>query len=380
MRLGFDVSQTGAGRAGCGSVAHALALALAARAPELEFVCYPHFGDVYWEPNPKACVRPACQGATGPTFRFFDRCKAFWRTPPADFEARLGDPDIVHSNNFFCPTGLESARLVYTLHDLSFMEDPGWTTEANRIGCVDGVFGASLRADMILANSRCSLDHFQRIFPHYPHERMAVMHLASRFGPDSPRRAPRRLKGVKPGEFWLSVGTIEPRKNQERLFEALARLPGDRPLVLAGGRGWLMEDMAQRINELGLAGRVKLTGYLEDEELAWLYANCFGFVYPSLFEGFGLPVLEAMSLGAAVVTSTVSSLPEVAGEAALLADPSDPAAIADAMARLEADSELRRELQAKSLARAEAFGWDKAAEAALAAYARVLTMPKLMGG
>jgi len=387
MRLGFDVSQTGAGKAGCGYLAHALVHALARRDPALEFVLYPHFGDLYWEPNPKACARPAAPGhaaakgaATGPTFRFFDRCKRFWRTPPADFEARLGNPDIVHSNNFFCPTGLERARLVYTLYDLSFLENPQWTTEANRVGCLEGVFGASLRADMILSISQASLEHFLRIYPHYPRERTALMLLASRFGPDSPKRPPRRLKGVKPGQYWLSVGTIEPRKNQERLFDALARLPGDRPLVLAGGRGWMMEDVAQRINDLGLAGRVKLTGYLEDDELAWLYANCFAFVYPSLFEGFGLPVLEAMSLGAAVVTSTVSSLPEVAGDAALLVDPADAGAIAGAMARLEADSALRLGLRSAGLARAAAFSWDKAGEAALGAYARVLAMPKLGQG
>ena len=378
MLVGFDVSQTGAGKAGCGYLAHALVYALAAK--NTRFVFYPQFGDLYWEPNPKACSRPGHTVGTGPRFRWFEQAKRFWRAPGADFEARLGNPDIVHSNNFFCPTGLAKARLVYTLYDLSFMENPQWTTEQNRVGCLDGVFGASLRADHIVSISHATLEHFLRVYPHYPRQRTSVMHLASRFGAHSPLRAPGRLKGVEPGSYWLCVGTIEPRKNQVRLFEALALLGGGRPLVLAGGRGWLMEDMTRKVNRLGLASRIKLTGYVDDAELAWLYSNCLGFVYPSLFEGFGLPVLEAMSLGAPVITSTVSSLPEVAGDAALLADPLDVPGLAAAMERLEADPQLRGKLARAGLARAAAFSWEKAADVALAAYSSALAMPKLAAG
>lgn len=379
MLIGFDVSQTGAGRAGCGSLAHGLLSALAEQDGENAYILYPHFGDLYWEPRPKACLHPAGM-RLGPRFRLFTSCKAFWNAPGPDFEARLGSPDIVHANNFFCPRGLTRARLVYTLHDLSFFEEPDWSTEANRTGCLDGVFGAARLADGILANSRFTLEHFRRYFPHYPAERMAVMHLASRFGPDSPERPPAKLAGIEPESFWLSVGTIEPRKNQARLFEALARLPGNRPLVLAGGRGWLMEDVARKVAELGLAGRVRLTGYVDDAELAWLYRHCFGFAYPSLFEGFGLPVLEAMSLGAAVVTSNASALPEVAGDAAVLADPRDPAAIAAGLAALEADPGLRQGLKARGLARARQFSWANAARTALAAYAQTAAMPRFAGG
>nr|WP_279343412.1 glycosyltransferase family 1 protein [Fundidesulfovibrio terrae] len=355
-------------------MAYGLVNALAARGTD--FVFYPHFGDLYWEPNPKACSCPGSGCKLGPTFRWFEKSKTFWRNPPADFESRLGSPDIVHSNNFFCPTGLAKARLVYTLYDLSFMENPQWTTEQNRVGCLTGVFGASLRADFILSISQATLEHFLRVYPHYPRERTAVMHLASRFGAQSPQTPPKRLRGVAPGQYWLCVGTIEPRKNQERLFEALSKLPGNRQLVLAGGRGWLMEDVARRLADLGLTGRVKLTGYVDDAELAWLYANCFGFVYPSLFEGFGLPVLEAMSLGAPVITSNVSSLPEVAGDAALLVDPLDGSAIAAAMARLEGDASLRAQLSQAGLSRAATFSWAAAAQVAMQGYERALALPR----
>lgn len=374
MRVGFDVSQTGAGKAGCGYLAHSLVTALAGLGTRL--VCYPQFGGHFWEPRPRSCTCPGKGGRMGPTFRFFWRAKRFWNTPPADFEKRLGDPDIVHSNNFFCPAGLERARLVYTLHDLSFMEDPSWTTEGNRTACLEGVFGASLRADFILANSHATLEHFLRVFPHYPAGRTAVMHLASRFAPGCAMRPPAGLPGLAPGRFWLSVGTVEPRKNQIRLFEALSRLPGSAPLVLAGGEGWLMDDVSLKLPRMGVAHRVRLAGYLDDAELAWLYANCLGFVYPSLFEGFGLPVLEAMSLGAPVITSNVSSLPEVAGEAALLVDPMDPAAIAAAMERLERDHGLREALGLAGRSRAALFSWDEAARTALAAYDAALAMPR----
>ncbi|WP_243366958.1 glycosyltransferase family 4 protein [Fundidesulfovibrio soli] len=375
MRVGFDVSQTGAGKTGCGYLAHGLVHALAAGPDPIDFVFYPQFGDLFWEPVPASCARPG-GGQLGPMFKWLDSSRGFWRNPPQDFEARLGNPDIVHSNNFFCPRGLGKARLVYTLHDLSFLENPEWSTEQNRVGCMEGVFRASLLADALLANSQATLDHFLRVFPHFPRERAWVMHLASRFAPGCPAEPPKRLRGVEPGTFWLSVGTIEPRKNQVRLVEALARAGGSAPLVLAGGKGWLMDDMARLVAELGLGSRVRLTGYVGDAELAWLYANCLGFVYPSLFEGFGLPVLEAMSLGAPVVTSSVSSLPEVAGGAALLADPLDPESIAEAMRRLENDPELRAALSRRSLQRAAEFGWDKAARVAAEAYKAALSLPK----
>ncbi|WP_300157602.1 glycosyltransferase family 1 protein, partial [Solidesulfovibrio sp.] len=328
MRIGFDVSQTGAGKAGCGYFAAGLLDALARLDRQNDYVLYPAFGDFFREPRPKACLRPdGGRFRTGPTFRRFSSQKRFFRQPPPDFEARLGAPDIVHANNFFCPAGLRRARLVYTLYDLSFLENPAWTTEGNRTGCFDGVFRAAVSADRVVSISEYSLNHFLRVFPNYPRERTVVAPLASRFSADSPREKPKAVGELSPGSFWLCVGTIEPRKNHERLFAAYAawlrETGGDMPLVLAGGRGWLMDDVARTVRELGIADRLVFTGYVSDAELAWLYASCHAFLYPSLFEGFGLPVLEAMSLGAAVVCSDATSLPEVAGDAAVLVDPLD---------------------------------------------------------
>lgn len=381
MRIGFDVSQTGAGKAGCGYFAAGLLEALAALDRQNEYILYPAFGDFFWEPRPKACLHPSGgQFRFGPTFRRFWNQKRFFRRPPANFESRLCCPDLVHANNFYCPSGLRRARLVYTLYDLSFLDNPAWTTEGNRTGCFDGVFRAATSADGIVSISDYSLKHFLRIFPNYPRSRTVVAPLASRFGAASPQARPQIPLDVVPGTYWLCVGTIEPRKNHERLFAAYAawvrETGGDMPLVLAGGRGWLMDDVAATVRELGIADRLLFTGYVSDAELAWLYANCHAFLYPSLFEGFGLPVLEAMSLGAAVICSDATSLPEVAGDAALLVPPLDVAGLAAAMAAVSGDAALREALREKSLARAGLFSWERTAKIVLDAYAACLAAPR----
>jgi glycosyltransferase involved in cell wall biosynthesis len=164
----------------------------------------------------------------------------------------------------------------------------------------------------------------------------------------------------------LAVGTLEPRKNLERLIEAWAAvdptLRADHVLALVGPCGW---DDAP-ILEAARASGARLLGRVSEDELRALYAGCAAFAYPSLYEGFGLPVLEAMAAGAAVITSTTSSLPEVAGDAALLVDPQDTVAITTALARVLADGELRTELRARGPERAAQFSWDRTARETLA--------------
>jgi len=382
MRIGFDVSQTGSGKAGCGYFADSLIRTLARIDDENEYVLYPAFGNGFWDPEHDRTTFATRQSnfRRGPEGMTHGECMAFWTRPPEDLERRLGDPDVVHANNYFAPRGLRHARLVYTLYDLIPLDRPEFLTEANRLVCFDGLFEASLWADALIAISRHTRERFLRFFPHYPPDRVHVVYPASRFRPEDPEPRPEDAPdGLRPGEFWLSVGTREPRKNLRRVLRAYASLVSrgetDRPLALAGGSGWLEEGLPPLVAELGLGGRVRLLGYVPDETLRWLYRNCFAFVYPSLAEGFGLPPLEAMSLGAAVVTSNTTSLPEVVGDAAITVDPEDDEALAEAMRRLSGDAALRDGLRQRGLEQASRFSWEGAARDVLRVYEDVRGRP-----
>lgn len=380
MRIGFDISQTGTGKAGCGFFSHALIQDVLKIAPENEFSLYPSFGDFYFDASMP--LRNPYSGRDvhyGPRHLSRDTASAFWNSPI--LEDALGSPDIIQSNNFWCPVQLKQSRLVYTFHDMGFAVDPAWSTEANRVGCFEGVFRSATSSDWVVAVSNASRDHYLRTFPHFPSERIRVIYQCSRFSSaDVPGKRPTALDRVTPMGYWLSVGTIEPRKNQRRLAHAYARylaLGGKpMPLVLAGGKGWLMEDFQQHLRELGITAQVIMTGYVSDEELIWLYRNCYGNLYPSLFEGFGLPVLEGMQFGAPTLVSNNSSLPEVAGSAAILLDAHDTEAWAMAMLQLANDRAMRDRLVEAARDRAKLFDWKNSAKQLLALYAEAMSQPK----
>jgi glycosyltransferase involved in cell wall biosynthesis len=175
----------------------------------------------------------------------------------------------------------------------------------------------------------------------------------------------RELTRGKP--YILSVSTIQPRKNYARLIEAFARIANsqflirDLQLVIAGGRGWMYEEIFQTVERLNLRERVIFPEFFADDDLPALYAGATLFVYPSLYEGFGLPVAEAMACGVPVVCSNASSLPEVAGDAALYFDPRDVDAMADALHRALTDDALRADLRACGFVQIKQFSWEKAA-------------------
>jgi glycosyltransferase involved in cell wall biosynthesis len=375
MRIGFDVSQTGMNKAGCGYYADSLVRELVDVDADDDFVLYPSFGngafDATWPRSTVRLNRPNVRLGLG--HRTANDLDAFWRTPPPDLEHQLGDPDVIHTNNYFCPTTIRRARIVYTLHDLAFMEHPEWSTEANRLTCFNGAFNASLEADHVVAVSDYTRRHFLATFPHYPPERITVVYQASRFTSTPVSQAqPARLRHLTSDRFWLAVATLEPRKNLDRLVRAYLRLATELgsvpPLVLAGGRGWLYERLERELAEPEARGLVVRLGYVSDVELAWLYANCFGFVFPSLFEGFGLPVVEAMSLGAPVVVSNTTSMPEIVGDAGLQVDPWDDDALFAALRRLTLGEIDRQALRERSLARAREFSWRRAADGVLDVY------------
>lgn len=365
MRIAYDITQTGKDKAGCGYFAYSLIRALAEQDLYNEYLLLNSFGEFTWDfkASPASCGIHQANFGPGPRYV---APRQFWHTPPADIDSALGNPDIVHSNNFFCPTGLKRSRLIYTLYDLSFVKHPEWSTEANRTLCFDGVYHASLYADMILAISEYSRIHFLDTFPHYSPQNVHVVYPASRYTYSANLKRPRKIaKRVIEGKFWLCVGTLEPRKNHLGLLRAYARHKARfgkaLPLVHAGGPGWLMNDFRDHVAKLSLQEDVILLGYVDDTALQWLYQNCFAFVYPSHFEGFGLPALEAMSLGAAVIASNTTSIPEIVGEAGVLVNPTEDEQIANAMDALARDENYLIELRSAALQRAAHFSWKESA-------------------
>jgi glycosyltransferase involved in cell wall biosynthesis len=175
------------------------------------------------------------------------------------------------------------------------------------------------------------------------------------------------------GDYILFVGTLQPRKNLIRLVKAFAdcRSPiADCRLVIAGKKGWLYQEIFRRVEELGLEKKVVFTGYVPEGDLPALLSGAHLFVFPSLYEGFGLPVLEAMACGTPVVCSNASSLPEVAGDAALMVDPLDVEGLATAMERVLSDEELRAELTERGFKQARKFSWERCARETLAVLER----------
>lgn len=268
---------------------------------------------------------------------------------------------------------------VVTIHDLGYLAFPGAHTARRRLE-LDLTTRWSLRAARrVIAISRATKDD---LVSHYGADpaRVSVVHhgLGTAFRPARDPGVPARHGLREP--YFLYVGTVQPRKNLERLIEAYAALgsllagetaagerrPAAPLLAIAGRRGWLTEAIERRAAQAGVAGRVRFLGYVPDEDLPALLSGATAFVFPSLYEGFGMPVLEAMACGAPVLTSATSSLPEVAGDAALLVDPADTGAIAAGLARLAADEALRADLRARGMARAAQFSWERCARETLA--------------
>lgn len=275
------------------------------------------------------------------------------------------------------------ARVV-TIHDLVWRH-AGETMRPTSRWLERALMPPAVRqADRILADSHSTAEALAAEFPRAAHK-VRVVHLAaSPLAPPGPREGLARL-GVT-GDYILFVGTLEPRKNLPRLIEAYASLPAavrERArLVIAGGLGWGRQDLEGTVARLGLSGRVMLTGYVDDATLSTLYAHALFLAMPSLYEGFGLPLLEAMSLGTPVLTADRSSLPEVAGDAGLLANPHDVQSLARGLAALVQDDGLRKSLADKARATAARFSWEKTARETLAVFAEAVAerRARLAGG
>jgi glycosyltransferase involved in cell wall biosynthesis len=288
--------------------------------------------------------------------------------------AKRAAADLVHYTDGLVPL-FGSPATVLTIHDISIITH--WRTHVGRrLARIPLAVISPHLADRVIADSRATADELMRVVK-LSASRIDVIPLAPR---DRPRPAERdvddtlRRAGLDRGSFILVPGTLEPRKNHLAVLAAFSQLAAagaireDISLVLAGGRGWRSSPILAAIRESPVAHRVRWLGYVPDDDLIALMSSAAIVAYVSLYEGFGLPVLEAMSVGAAVVTSNVSSLPEVAGDAAVLVSPTNPKEIAEGLRlALEGVADLR----VASIARASTFSWARTAAQTIDVYRRV---------
>lgn len=280
---------------------------------------------------------------------------------------------LLHSPDFIPPLG--PFRSVITIHDLTFLRYPQFLTPDSRRYYNDQIREAVKQADAILADSHATRTDVMDLLG-VAAGKITAVHLApdSIFKPQSAEVVEGVLSGLKlPRSYLLFVGTFEPRKNVPGLLRAYATLPPDAPpLVLAGNKGWLFNDALNLVRDLGLAGRVHFLPDFATTALPALYSGALALVLPSHYEGFGLPVLEAFACGTPVVIADRASLPEIAGDAAALCSPDDPASIAQAIECILSDSAYRGSLIANGLARVKEFSWEKCARETLTVYRRIL--------
>jgi glycosyltransferase involved in cell wall biosynthesis len=285
--------------------------------------------------------------------------------------------DLFHGTNYEVPLWSRRPSVV-TIHDLSLLLHPEVHEEhlVRRARWRLPLMAKS--AAKIITPSTSVKTEVCETFGVAP-EKVAVT-------PEAPRPAFKRREDTQvaellkrlgiDGDFLLFVGTIEPRKNLRRLVEAFDQLLRNTSLspklVIAGGEGWLMDDFASLIKQKGVEDRVCLTGYLRDEDLCALYSTCAAFVYPSLYEGFGLPPLEAMACGAPVLTSRIPSLMETVGDAARLFDPNDIGDLARAMAEMLSDANVREHYAELSKIQVKKFSWERTAVKTLEVYRETL--------
>jgi glycosyltransferase involved in cell wall biosynthesis len=292
---------------------------------------------------------------------------------------RQDRPDLLHVQ-YTAPLGCP-VPVVVSVHDVSFLEHPEYFTRARAWQLQSTVKRTVRRAARIVTGSEFSRRSILKVYGDLAEDQVVVVPNAAapEFRPISRESAAAtvadRFGIARP--FLLSVGDLQPRKNQIGLIRAFARLVHAHPqlkqnLVLAGKETWFAGRVHEAARESGVGDRIQFVGFVSDDDLLQLYNACDVFVFPSFYEGFGLPVLEAMACGRAVTCSEVSALPEVVDGAAILFDPYSLDQIARALADLLLDAELRSRMERRGLQRAAHFSWQKTARQTLDVYEQVV--------
>ena len=378
MRIAVDALPLQVRSAGIGVYTDELVRALAAQHPEVELVL---FGARL--PRRRATAPPA---ARYPSNVRWVRSLAYPLITGAPIiglprllalERALGTPALYHATNYATPR-THAVPLVLTVHDLALVRFPELGTPALR-RLLAALPRAVRAARRVIADSEATARDLRALLD-VPAAAIRVIHLgcAERFRPlpDSPhRRAVLAGYGIT-APYVLHVGTIEPRKNLPALVRAFTRLRATRDLphrlVLAGARGWGDAALQRALAASGIEGLIDVVGAIAPDDLPAVYSAADLFVYPSLYEGFGLPVVEAMACGVPVVTSTSGALPEIAGDAARSVDPRDEGQLVAVLGELLDDSVQSRVLAERGRARAARFTWERCARETFAVYEEVM--------
>lgn len=295
---------------------------------------------------------------------------------PIPVEIFTGAVDLFHATDFVLPPTLPQTRTLLTVHDLSFVRVPEAASPRLKAYLDDVVPRSVRRSDHVLADSQATKDDLIALYD-LSADKITVLlsGVDARFQRSTGDTSAILQKYKIQQPYIFAVGTVQPRKNYSRLIEALALLRQQGlplHLVIAGGRGWLEDPIYATMRTTRMQEYVNFIGFADDADLPALYSAAACFAFPSLYEGFGLPVLEAMGCGTPVVTSNISSLPEVAGDAALMVDPHSVEAIAESIRALVEDETLRTNLVTKGYSRAQMFTWEKSARHLLQIYQRLL--------
>ncbi|MBN1658603.1 MAG: glycosyltransferase family 4 protein [Anaerolineae bacterium] len=307
-----------------------------------------------------------------------------WTHLALSWEMITHPPDLLFVPSHVLPIA-HPARSVVTVHDLGFHYHPEAHTLTQNIYLRWSTRHNARAATRLLADSDATRHDLIELYG-VPSSKIDVVYPGrdESLAPatDPAIRAAIRARYHLTAPYLLYIGTLHPRKNLTRLIQAFSRLlshlptprahqPTNLHLVLAGQKGWLYDDIFALVRRLGLEERVIFTGYVPDPDKPALLSGALAFVFPSLYEGFGIPVVEAMACGTPIICSNTSSLPEVAGDAALLVDPLDLDSIAGAMAHMVADADLRQTLAGRGLRQAQRFSWRRCAREALAVIEQV---------
>ena len=385
MLIGIDVSRTAETKTGLGSYAQSLVAAMARVDKTNEYLLYPFVWDCF-PPNYEAAFCPQQANFKIARRRVPKRViQRLWEKASAADKGEImgGEPDVYFSPFHSVPQR-NYQRLVCVYHDISFRVHPEFSTQENIDHCEVSFARAVSNADHMVTVSHFSKKEMVEKMG-VPADWISVTHEAAdpMFQRIHGCQLPGRIRKDigEPDQTILYVGSVEPRKNLAtliRAYDALVSRGKSKPvLIIAGGSGWKNSDVYEEIDRRGLKDSVYFTGFVTDQELVQLYNASTIFVFPTIYEGFGLPVIEAMSCGTPVVTSRVSSIPEVGGDAvSYIDDPFDDENLCKHMEEILSSPERQEDLAARGLTRAGTFTWERTASETLAILEQVHQDPQ----